>query len=153
MIDPDHLLEHADSELPSGRGAPRQTDLRRAVSTAYYALFHEFCKQVADAFVGYRSDDAWVLFYRSLDHGSVRNRCRELLKDRALPPGLAAAAAAFQGLQAMRHSCDYDPFFRISRTEAQRAIASARDAIRDLRGADGTAKLPFLAFLMLGKRP
>ena len=30
----------ASGDLGSGRGRPRQAELRRAVSTAYYAMFH-----------------------------------------------------------------------------------------------------------------
>jgi len=33
-------------------GAPRQADLRRAISSAYYAVFHAIMAEAADDFVG-----------------------------------------------------------------------------------------------------
>jgi hypothetical protein len=48
---------------------PRQADLKRAVSTAYYALFHALAKDAADMLVGVgpsRPDKAWTQTYRAL---------------------------------------------------------------------------------------
>ena len=54
------------------RGRPRQSDLRRAVSTAYYALFHCLAGCCADLLVGdpgaNRSLSAWNQTYRGLQH-------------------------------------------------------------------------------------
>ena len=50
---------------------PSQADLKRAISTAYYAVFHVLAKQCADAFAGSgpgRSDKAWNQVYRALEH-------------------------------------------------------------------------------------
>lgn len=152
MISPDHLLDHAREELPKGPGAPRKSDLHRAVSSAYYAVFHELCKQTADTFVGYRNDSAWLLFYRALDHGKARDRCRQLAADPNLDAGLAVFATAFMDLQVQRHSCDYDPGYRIARTQAVQAIAMAQRAIESMRNADAGDRLLLLSFILLGKR-
>jgi hypothetical protein len=41
ILNPDHLLEQADKLIsPPAAGPPRQVDLRRAISSAYYGLFH-----------------------------------------------------------------------------------------------------------------
>ncbi len=34
------------------RGRPKQADLRRAISTAYYAVFHALCRMCADSLTG-----------------------------------------------------------------------------------------------------
>ena len=50
---------------------PRQADLRRAVSTSYYAAFHALAQDCADRLVGttrQRSEPAWRQAYRALDH-------------------------------------------------------------------------------------
>ncbi|MYC32883.1 MAG: hypothetical protein F4X64_06865 [Chloroflexi bacterium] len=54
-------------------GNPSQTDLRRAISSVYYALFHAIAQSNADTLVGdaplVRDPDAWRQAYRALDHG------------------------------------------------------------------------------------
>ncbi len=48
----DDLLEQAGRLANSGALKPKQVDLRRAVSAAYYAVFHSFCRNCADTLVG-----------------------------------------------------------------------------------------------------
>src|SRR4051794_12882066 len=49
----EHLLDQAERLIaPGGRGAPRQVDLRRAISNSYYALFHAVSMAGADQFIG-----------------------------------------------------------------------------------------------------
>ena len=62
-------LAHASTQKP------RQADLKRAISTAYYALFHAMAKNAADLLVGVgsnRPDKAWTQTYRALQHGMPR---------------------------------------------------------------------------------
>ena len=60
-------------------GRPRQAELRRAVSAAYYALFHALARCCADTLVGAtpasRSQTAWTQTYRALEHGYAKNQC------------------------------------------------------------------------------
>ena len=62
----------------SGRQKPRQSDLKRAASTAYYALFHALCWTCADSFVGGtgadRSNPAWRQAYRAVEHGYAKGQ-------------------------------------------------------------------------------
>ena len=39
-MNPENFISTARELIPTGQGKPRNTDLRRAVSTAYYAMFH-----------------------------------------------------------------------------------------------------------------
>jgi hypothetical protein len=58
---------------------PRQSDLKRGVSTAYYALFHALARDCADLLVGTgdtRSEPAWAQVYRTLEHGVAKNSCK-----------------------------------------------------------------------------
>ena len=61
-----------------GGSRPRESDLRRAISTTYYALFHALCQNCADAFIGTqgaeRSKTAWRQAYRSPRHNLVKVR-------------------------------------------------------------------------------
>lgn len=165
MLNSAHLLELAELELQlQGAGAPRQAVLRRAASTAYYALFHALIGTVAETF-GRSHWKAEVLFYRALDHGTARERCRKLAqkplapKERdffefeGFPEPLRLVADEFVRLQELRHHCDYDPEFKLSKDQAGGAIESARSAIKSLWADEGDAyRVPFLSYLLLGLR-
>ena len=67
-----HLVERGTAE-----------SLRRAVSTAYYALFHCLAAHAADRFVGAGDTSAaYTMVYRSLDHTRMRSVLIELGKSR-----------------------------------------------------------------------
>ena len=52
-LNPDHLFEQADKlVVPPRAGPPRQVDLRRAISAAYYGIYHFCLTAAADEFVG-----------------------------------------------------------------------------------------------------
>ena len=83
VLNPDHLLEQADRLIaPPGGGAPRQADLRRAISNAYYGVFHAIVTEAADDFVGktQRQTPRYALLYRSIDHRSLRTLCEDVVK-------------------------------------------------------------------------
>jgi hypothetical protein len=53
---------------------PRQSDLKRGVSTAYYALFHALARDCADLLVGAgeaRNDPAW---HKSIARSNMESR-------------------------------------------------------------------------------
>lgn len=64
-------------------GKPRQSDLKRALSTAYYALFHTLARECADRLIGTHSPQrsaAWKQVYRALDHGFAKQACSQAKK-------------------------------------------------------------------------
>ena len=57
-------------------GQPSQEALRRAISTAYYAMFHALATSNADLIVGARTsanESNWIATYRSLRHYRAEN--------------------------------------------------------------------------------
>ena len=69
VLNSDHLLDQAERlTTPLGLGAPRQADLRRAISAAYYGVFHAVATEAADEFVGRTQRDSarYALVYRSI---------------------------------------------------------------------------------------
>jgi len=52
MIQPDGLLDHARALAGSGPGRPPDADLRRGVSAAYYAVFHDLTDRAARHLIG-----------------------------------------------------------------------------------------------------
>ena len=61
-----------------GRPSLRQAALRRAVSTAYYALFHALSTVCSDGLVRWSRTDLVDRTYRALDHGAARRRLSAL---------------------------------------------------------------------------
>jgi uncharacterized protein (UPF0332 family) len=148
----DDLLDIAEQLARLDSGRPRQASLRRAVSTAYYALFHALAYLCADRLVGWRKPSAsFTPIYRTVDHGRSKNVFRELI-----PHGgdLAVIGGTFIKLQEYRHTADYDPeAFRLSRADTLELIDEVRKAmvlITSLSSEDG---LQLSTQLIARKRP
>ena len=110
---------------------PLQDSLRRAVSTAYYAMFHALASSNADCLVGAPhgalGEHAWSRCYRGLNHGPAR---RNLLQDQQLfSPQIEHFAVVFSQLQDQRHSADYDPGKSFTLTEVMAWIDLAEEGI------------------------
>lgn len=166
VISSDHLLEQADRLVALGHRAPRQADLRRAISAAYYALFHAVLTDAADDFVGrtHRHTARYSLLYRSIDHRSLRELCKDITKpslpdkySKYLPAGgfgadLNALATALVDLHEKRQLADYDPLFRAALADVALDIAKARAALVRFRHASRPQRRAFLALLVFSPR-
>lgn len=133
---------------------PRQADLRRAVSSAYYAVFHALAKECADRLVGTgknRSDAAWQQVYRSLEHGFAKQSGANAQK-LGFPSAIVNFADTFSDLQRERHAADYDPAASYTLAEARSAIERAQAAITDLRAAARADRTAFSALVLLKQR-
>ena len=134
MRDVDFIATARRLAEPPGRGRPRETDLRRAISTAYYALFHCLATCCANTLVGgpgsNRDMNAWNRMYRSFEHGIARQRCRH--SDIAtFPIGIQNFATEFAEMQVMRHTADYAPDAEFRRSDVIRDIARIERVIDD----------------------
>lgn len=148
------LLATATRLAKASPGKPKQADLRRAISTAYYALFHALAEDAANLLVGVgraAPDEAWTRIYRALDHTVARNACRDARSQSALI-GIATIADTFLSLQIQRQNADYDPMTSFSRAEALDAITQATIAIRSLAAADKTTRKAFAVHLLHRRR-
>jgi len=148
------LLGAAHRLASAGRGRPAQPYLKRAVSTAYYALFEALARECADSLVGTgraRGSSTWGQVYRALEHGFAKNACSQA-KNLSLPASIIAFADTFTALQEQRHQADYDPTARFSRAEVIDLINSAETAIRSLRSATRTERRDFAVLVLLRRR-
>jgi hypothetical protein len=163
ILNPEHLLEQADKLImPPPAGPPRQVDLRRAISAAYYAVFHATLSAAADLYVGAtkRAANQYALVYRSVDHKDLRDIASKIiaptLSAKLLPyspsggfdADIRAFAQAVVDLQEQRHDADYNPSVRLRTTDAVLAVGIARDALRRLRTAQTTSRDAFLGLLL-----
>ena len=130
------LLETAERLAKASPKRPRISDLNRAVSTAYYAMYDALCSVCATEIVGPRAlptpSDIWRDVYRSVEHVAVKKHLESGVKTSAYGADLSRFAKAFSKLQQQRHDADYNPQFRIGRAATLRLIAEARDAIKAL---------------------
>lgn len=125
------FLELAEETIARDQGRPRQVSLRRAVSDAYYALFHAVCFVCADELVGWRRPWDYVEpIYRSLDHGEVRKRVGGDTV-RTLGQDVARIGAILIELQDRRHEADYAPRpFSLNKAGTAALVSQAREAVR-----------------------
>jgi hypothetical protein len=133
MIQPDGLLDHARRLAGEGRGRPPDADLRRGISAAYYAVFHDVTERAARHLIGSSPAAARNAIRRAWSHGevaalaaSVVDRAKVLAANPAAPmpkdlrkwgplidiaavdASLVEALRLFIELQALRHRADYD---------------------------------------------
>lgn len=146
------LLLAADDLCRSTGGRPRDAFMRRAVSTAYYALFHALARLCADELVGraYARTAGYARVYRALDHASAR---RALRSQEAAQLGSAVGriGLAFAELQQERHRADYDPSsFGYMFDETRAVVAKAREAVALLASLEPSVRRT-LATLILFK--
>ena len=154
---PRELIRTARRLIESpGRGQPRQSDLKRAVSTAYYALFHALCLICANGFIGTkpadRSNPAWRQTYRSVAHGLAKSRCTKSDTIRLFPSQIRNFADEFVKMQRKRHEADYDPLSRFKLSDVVVAIDAAELAIQQLNDCPMKDRRAFAAWVTMPER-
>lgn len=148
-IDPGKLLEHA-AQLAgevAGRGRPSYTNHRRAVSSAYYAAFHQVSDQVARGL--FPDDDVFQLHARrSVTHEAVYVVCKWLTGRGNAPQHLQPIVQALQsdadvnsvadsliGLKEAREEADYDHTRPFDKRETLTLLEDARATVTRLKAA------------------
>ena len=134
VIDPQELVNTCHKLVPqAATPPPSQADMRRAISTAYYAVFHTLATSNAQLIAGQpqsnMSSYAWERVYRRLDHGRAQNNLRAALN--LLSQTGENFARAFIDLQEQRQEADYNPNALITRSDTVNIIARAQAAIRE----------------------
>jgi uncharacterized protein (UPF0332 family) len=143
---PKDLLQQASHLATRERRRPRQASLRRAVSAAYYALFHLLVEEATARLVT-GSDRAALrtVLGRAFAHAAMKDAAegfaRNNVSAKLLPAlsgtpvqrELASVAAAFVELQQARHEADYDTARRFTRQECLDLVDRAMQAFADWR--------------------
>ena len=134
------------------RRRPSQANLRRAVSTAYYAMFHCLAGATADLLIGRRRSPAWHQVYRALEHGRARTACEHKRAMAGFPPEILDFAEAFVMLQDARHQADYALEGRYDKLVVLAAIDRAENAIVQFEQADIQHRRGFAAHVLFRRR-
>ena len=125
------LLEQAHHLARREKRKPKQASLRRAVSTAYYALFHLL---IAEAVGNWKRIDQRADLARAFEHRKMKQASAKTSNEKfsgqspKTVADLKMVANAFIHLQQFRYRADYDNSLRLMRTEALAQIALASDA-------------------------
>jgi hypothetical protein len=163
---PDDLLSQAKHLARREPKRPRQASLRRAVSSAYFALFHLLTEAASRALMPSRPQALRDQARRAFTHGDMKNVCRQFQSGRVanlsptlraliqdpLEPEFAIVATAFIELQDARHAADYDlsaPHTRIDVLEKIDLVEQAFRAWRRVRN-EPNANI-FLVALLLNR--
>ena len=157
------LMEQADHLVTLERTRPKQASLRRAVSAAYYGLFHLLTSAAAGMVAPNVPEHINHRVQRWLDHGEMKKVCRRFLANQLTNPladligqtaseQMQAVARTFVLLQDARHSADYDLSWSVTRSEASQLIGAAWDAFEAWDEIRNTAEANiFLLSLLLWK--
>ena len=119
--------------ITGGAVVPTQTELRRAVSCTYYAMFHTLATSNANALIGASPAEqqrwAWQQTYRAVDHRPTRNKVSRASLGGRFPVAIRNFGEVFAFAQKERHSADYDPHSQFQATAVADLIDRVEDAI------------------------
>jgi uncharacterized protein (UPF0332 family) len=131
------LLKQASGLINQNSGNPTQADLRRAVSAAYYALFHFL---ISETIAHWRLDSSRDALGRMFEHSVMKKASRKISDDKLYPfagenptvvQKLRSVARVFVELQDQRHVADYDNTRIWTDTEALEQVEKAVKAFND----------------------
>ncbi len=159
------LLEQAKHLLRKEPRRPKQASLRRAVSAAYYALFHLLVHESSKRLIsGAAHDRLRALTVRAFEHGTMKQASRAFASG-GPPPNLQAVlphgapaeireiADVFIDLQTARHSADYDVTRTLTRHEAQTLVDQVEAAFQSWQTVrEGPEARVYLAALLLWRQ-
>jgi hypothetical protein len=174
MTLPHDLLEQAYHLAKREPKKPKQASLRRAVSTAYYALFHLLVADGAKRLSPPAPPGLNLLVQRTFNHGEMRNVCRNFfdghqavsngkkpgqppaatrkLISLPLDPRLFNVVQAFIQLHEARNDADYDLASQWNRMDTLKHIQKSRQAFADWHAVRGSPNATvFVTALLLQK--
>jgi hypothetical protein len=143
---------------------PRQVNLRRSVSSAYYALFHALVDETCRLMLGARHQEAPYRYVlgRAFMHGTMKQACmafaggslkatvaKGLPASCVIPVEIRAVADAFVNLQQWRHLADYDRSDRFLRSDALALVGQAEKAVNALIGLASSSERNFFLSCLL----
>ena len=165
----DDLLNQAKDLIEKDcAGRPKQANLRRAVSSAYYALFHAVIDESISMVLKGETTNAALQrrLQRTVSHKSIKDASMwvtgvqdqkgvpdDIVELSSTPPDshLINICKTFTSLQKERYRADYNLAKHFSRQDANRLVHDATVAVNDLRSLQSSDwKQVFLLTCVLG---
>lgn len=166
---PSWLIRHAEQLLArvSDTDLPRSAHPRRAVSAAYYAVFHRVVLEVVHSAVPQAGRDVWFPLIRGFAHEDAGRVCGWLLGNPApssieglvqiarRAPSLVDLSKIVVSLRIERERADYAHEFVIDRQSALTRVGEARTALAALDAVidEDPAWQAFVALMFLQSQP
>lgn len=176
MIDPDALLDHAEQLSDATKERPTDVALRRGISAAYYAVFHDLTAWAAKHLIGSCPREIQNEIRRSWSHGEISKLAKHVV-DRSVTltrvpgaplPGqieklgplldvvakdadLVESLRLFNQMQEQRHGADYDHEKKFAGWHLVQACENARLARMRFRDASDAAREAFFTLLTVGR--
>lgn len=133
------LLEQARHLALKEPRRPKQASLRRAISSAYYAIFHLLTSESAARLTPKQPADLKCRVQRAFGHRDMKKVCEAFSKPtlpdhwnfasfNPVPSDLKKIAKVFVELQEARHLADYDLSATTSRLEVMKFLTDVDDA-------------------------
>jgi uncharacterized protein (UPF0332 family) len=145
------LLDAADVLVKEGRRS--RAFRRRAVSTAYYAVFHAIAKLCADSLMpsSDRRTDEYLRVYRALSHGSLKEAFASL-KDHE---NLRRIGELVVPLRSARERADYLPPIEteFSSDKVRELVDQARRAVDEIEALSWAERRTLATRLLFKSRP
>jgi uncharacterized protein (UPF0332 family) len=132
------LLDQAEHLARLDPRRPKQVNLRRAISSAYYALFHLLAAEASSLYAA--EPEIASRISRTLNHGEMKKTSLMIANGKlpraiqlpsggySAPADLKVVAKTFVSLQEARHEADYDVSRIVKRQEVLESVESARQA-------------------------
>lgn len=164
----DDLLVQAEHLATKEPRRPKQASLRRAVSAAYYALFHLLVDDTVRFIVAGGREPLRRQLARSFEHGLMKEAARafamatknppknawRLLLATPPSPALCDVADTFVDVQQERHAADYDLGRVFVRSAAKATVARVSDGFSRWKAVRGTPEgEAFMLALLVRSRP
>jgi uncharacterized protein (UPF0332 family) len=163
----EELLEHARFLANLDPRTTSQANIRRAISAAYYAVFHLLAAEVAEQVSPGSPAGLREATQRVLSHTQMLNvatafsragtkRVKYTPKDFVLPDpisnDLASISDIFKELQEARHMADYDVLKQFNPANAITLVQKAEKIFKDWKIEKTSRNAPvFLAAMIFGK--
>ena len=160
---PGDLLAQAKHLAEWDSRRPRQANLRRSISTAYYAMFHLVTSGCVQGFAPPVPNTLGMRMARAVAHSEVKDVCAMIWKGQLsyamqelLPTGASASlqgfSESFVELQEARHRADYDLSATYSRAEVLQLLNQVDQAFIEWELIQPDELNVFLSAVLFAKR-
>ena len=133
----------------------QQAHFRRAISTAYYAMFHALLENNADMLYGRETrqpkSPGWTAIYRALTHTRARSKLAPS-NVANFPVPISDFAVTFLELQLQRENADYNPNAMFSYSDTINTINRASNDISNFFATRDDDLKAFAAHLLFDSR-